>query len=363
MAEKKPVPKVEPLEKKRFSEKVYKSSDDRYKAYQKRLCTADLDDFQKRLASLPFGATGYLSPRDAVQRMYSNDQEVRKLQRRTVVNIGGLFKDPTDKEGWGAAMREALQEGTDKPLDEVCKKGVPKYIYEPNVRYKRIENPDYKRHKNYSMAGTITGIGMLATGIASGILPLAYAGAALAISSFGYRSGHWLTNRKEDLSFEKLPSSLSELEKKAQGPVQKTVNEPKDEGLNQSLKHWITDYVFKKSSGLEEKVKEPKDDALYVKRLYVVHPPMVGARGAPNVNFHYTSIDSWKNPLFSGWGMLGTGLTAVAAIGAAVPNPIHGILATAGYLGLATLSHYLGSIFGYKDTPEYRKVSGLEEKD
>jgi hypothetical protein len=368
-AEKKPVPKVEPVEKRTFKEKVYNFFDDRFgegytKRWQKYLCRADLDDLGKSDVSTPLGITGYLSPRDAVQRMYSNDPEVRKLQRKTVVTSLRAYKDndPDDEMGWGTAMRKALQDGTDKPFDEVCKKGVPKYIYEPNVRYKRIENPDYKRHKNYSIAGTITGVGMLATGLASGLLPLAYSGAALVLASFGYRSGQWVTNRKEDISFEKLPSSLSELEKNVKGPVQKAVQEYKEEGLYQSLKHWITDYMFKKSPGLEEKVKGLKDDALYVRRLYYVVPPIPPTgEGGGLIPFHYTSIDSWKHPLLSGWGMLGAGLTALCLASAAVVNANSAVTAVqsllaAGSIGLATLGHYVGYIFGYKDTPEYQKV-------
>lgn len=334
------------------------------------------DDDKKRLMRKNIGAVdkyyllgspGYILPSEAVKLMYSNDPEVRKLQRKTVITSLRAYKDndPDDEFGWGAMMRKALQDETDKPLDEVCKKGVPKYIYEPNVRYKRIENPDYKRYRNYSMAGIITGTGLLATGLASFNYALAYAGAALTLASFGYRSGHWIRTRKEDQIFEKLPSSLSELEKKVKRPVQKTVVEaPKDKGLYQSLKHWITDYMFKKSPGVEEKVKEPKDDALYVKRLYQVVPPRYirpgDVEGWRRLPFHYTNTDTFKNPLLSGWGWLGAGSTALCLAIAGLVDANSAVtaaqsLAAAGSIGLATLGHYAGYLFGGK-VAEYRKV-------
>jgi len=347
MAEKKYVSKVESGEKRTFMGKAYLDFEKagsmlfNGRRRQERMCRADISDVDKSMVS-GFGTTDYLSPRDAVQRMYSNDPEVRKLQRKNVINTleGPLFpKDPDDELGWGAMMRKALQEGTDKPLDEVCKKGVPAYIYEPNVRYKRIENPDYKRHKKYSIAGTLTGVGMLATGLASGILVLAYSGAALAIASFGYRSGQWLTNRKEDQSFEKLPLSLSELEKK--------VKKPGSPGSHSLSNH--------AGSLSDIAAKESKDDALYVRRLYRAVTPRNIYEGIGKIPFHYTSIDSWKHPTASGWGWLGVGLTALTAVGALFPGSLMSFT-QAGYLGLATLSHYLGSFFGYKDTPEYQKV-------
>jgi hypothetical protein len=368
MAEKKPVPKIEPVEKRTFKEKIYNFFDDTFgEGYRKRTqeyyCRADLSNLGKSDASFPLGITGYLSPRDAVQLMYSNDPEVRKLQRRTVVTSLRAYKDndPDDELGWGAAMRKALQEGTDKPFDEVCKKGVPKYIYEPGVRYKRRENPDYKRHGNYSMAGTLTGVGMLATGIASGILPLAYTGAALTLASFGYQSGHWLRKRKTDQSFEKLPLSLSELEKKAQKmKVQKPGN-PDSHYLSNHAGS-LSDITAKESY---------KDDALYVRRLYRAEPPtppvFIGAGELPAIfklrafPFLYSDVDMEVKHGITGWTGLGVGLTALCLASAVLVDAKSAVTAAesllaAGSIGLATLCHQAGYFLGGKDAPEYRKV-------
>jgi hypothetical protein len=305
--------------------------------------------------------TPHLPPRDAVKRMFSNDPEVRKLQRKTVVTSLRAYKDndPDDELGWGALMREPLQKGTDKPLDEVCKKGVPKYIYEPDVRYKRRGNPDYKRHGNYSMAGTLTGVGMLATGIASGILPLAYTGAALTLASFGYQSGHWLRKRKTDQSFEKLPLSLSELEKKAQKmKVQKPGN-PDSHYLSNHAGS-LSDITAKESY---------KDDALYVRRLYRAEPPsgpgFINVYGVPvklrAFPFLYSDVDMEVKHGITGWTGLGVGLTALCLASAVLVDAKSAVTAAesllaAGSIGLATLCHQAGYFLGGKDAPEYRKV-------
>jgi hypothetical protein len=294
---------------------------------------------------------GYILPSEAVKLMYSNDPEVRKLQRKTIVTSLSCYNDPGDELGYGALMRKALQEGTDKPLDEVCKKGIPKYIYEPNVRYKRAGNPGYKRHRNYSMAGILAGTGLLATGLASFNYALAYAGAALTLASFGYQSGHWIKKRKTDQSFEKLPLSLSGFEKKAQKP-----------GNPDS--HYLSNHAGSLSDITAKEAY--KDDALCVRRLYIVQPPVFTATGTHfgynRVPFHYANIDNLNKPWWSGWGLLGAGLTALCLASAAVVNANSAVTAAqsllaAGSIGLATLGHYAGYIFGDKKSkPEYQKV-------
>jgi len=343
---------------KKIRGKIYKFFDDRFgeaadEELKKEIMKEDMSFWEKLYLTL--GSPGYLLPGDAVKRMFSNDPEVRKLQRKSIMSSAPGFNDPDDELGVGAMLRKGLQDKTDKPFDEVCKKGVPKYIYEPNVRYKKVENPDYKRHRNYSMAGILTGTGLLATGLASFNYALAYAGAALTLASFGYQSGHWFKKRKTDQIFEKLPLSLSELEKKAQKP-----GNP-DSHYRSNHAGSLSDITAKESY---------KDDALYVRRLYTVQPP----RGklstpysyTPRWPFHYASIDRWKSR--TEWGLLGAALTALCLASAPLWNANSAVTAAqsllaAGSIGLATLGHYVGYIFGGKDAPEYQKVSGLEEKD
>ncbi len=341
----------EEWKKKKISEKIKDffiqwSDDGKKRLFRKHICATD--------KFYLLGSPRHLLPRDAVKLMFSDDPEVRKLQRKTTITHAPGLNDPDDEEGYGTLMRKALQDETDKPLDEVCKKGIPKYIYEPNVRYKRTENPDYKRHRNYSIAGILTGTGLLATGLASFNYALAYAGAALTLASFGYQSGHWIKKRKTDQSFEKLPLSLSELEKKAQKP-------------SNPDSHYLSNHAGSLSDIAAKEAY--KDDALYVRRLYEAYPPRVAtemASGWRRIPFHYASFTDYKAAWSSGWGALGAALTGVFASMAGLMYadssvtplfPAATMLSIAGSTALATLGHYVGYIFGNKDAkPEYQKA-------
>jgi hypothetical protein len=228
------------------------------------------------------------------------------------------------------------------------------YLYEPHTRYKRTENPDYARYKGYSLSGILAGTGLLATGLASGILPLAYTGAALTLASFGYQSGHWIKKRKPDQNFEKLPLSLSELEKKVQKP-----GNPDSHYLSNHAGS-LSDITAKESY---------KDDALYVRRQYRAEPPIprvyAGAMGIPfsvrPFPFLYSDVDMEVKHGITGWTALGVGLTALCLASAGIVNANSAVTAAesllaAGSIGLATLCHQAGYFLGGKDAPEYRKV-------
>jgi len=261
----------------------------------------------------------------AVQLRHPNDPEVRELERKHISRAYGKTYKYLDFH------RRENSKYINDPFDKPCEEGISKYIYEPYVRYKRTGNPDYKRYKGYSLAGTLTGLGMLATGFASGNYTLAYAGATLAVVSFGYHSGHWWRKERTGRRFEKVSSGLESL--------------------------------------LEKRLfKEPeKDDALYIKRAYKIE--YKATRGTGVYGAQYKALN--ETTVSSGVGAAGIALTTFLAFilacayykGGSSELVLSSLYAT-GASALATLGHYIGFIFGKKRAkPEYQKVSGLEEKD
>lgn len=250
------------------------------------------------------------------------------------------------------------------------------YLYEPYVRYKRTENPDYKRYKGYSLNGTIAGLGLLLTGFASGNLPFAYAGAALTLTSVGYLSGHSWRQWATDKMFEKVPWPEEKVQEKLKEAKEAKA---KEAGLYQSLKYWITDQVSTHTleKGLEkgpwyedrwrEQNKEPKDEGLYIRRTHYTE---------------YWRMDEglyWKYPYSLWWHVLdkptfyhrskflltGAGSLALGGIIAGCGALLG--LAPLVYIGATTplyaLGHYAGFLLGKKRAePGYQKVSGLEKK-
>ena len=254
-----------------------------------------------------------ISTSEVLQRRHPPDDfEVRALERKNVLReslIGG--KPVTKLNKWGPSPGDS--------------KGISKYLYEPYVRYKRTENPDYKRHRDYSLAGILAGAGMLVTGLASFNYTLAYAGAALTVASLGYQSGHWWRKERTDRRFEKA------------------------------------------SSGLESLCEEPKDDALYVRRTHKAEVEYAGGRDPRFERVKYHALD--EPTVSSGIGYAGITLTSILAFAALTfynkgISGVEPMLYATGASALATLGHYIGFIFGKKRAkPEYKKVSGLEEKD
>jgi hypothetical protein len=242
-----------------------------------------------------------------------NDFEVRALERKNVVRESPIL---------GGKPVTRMNRRGPSPADD--SRGLSKYLYEPYVRYKRTENPDYKRHRNYSLAGILAGTGMLVTGLASFNYTLAYAGAALAVTSFGYHSGLWWRKERTDRRFEKA------------------------------------------SSGLESLCEEPKDDALYIRRT---HKGMVEISGGRNPRFDRVAYYPLNEPTASsGIGYAGITLTSILAFlaltfynkGISGAEPM--FYAT-GASALATLGHYIGFIFGKrKAKPEYQREGDLEKK-
>jgi len=264
-----------------------------------------------------------------VQLRHPNDPEARALERKHIIyNDSGWPRKPYKylelyrNENWKYADR----------FDKPCEEGISRYIYEPYVRYKRTGNPDYARYRNYSLAGILTGGLMLVIGFASGNIPFAYAGAALAIASLGYHSGHWWSKERTDRRFEKVPG--------LEGLVEKRL------------------------------FKEPeKDDALYIRRAYKADlDPLRGRANSWAPKMVYFPLNEPTAPS-SGLGYAGVMVTSILAlIGFGLYNKgsigAEPILYAAGSTALATLGHYIGFLFGKKKAkPEYQKVSGLEEKD
>jgi hypothetical protein len=288
---------------------------------------ADENKNKKRdIWDMPHGT--YLHTAHVVQLRHPNDPEVRELERKHIIGNEGRIPGKTYK--YLDFRRRENSKYVPDAFDKPCEEGISKYIYEPYVRYKRTENPDYGRYKGYSLAGTLTGLGMLATGFASGNCTLAYAGATLAVASFGYHSGHWWRKERTDRRFEKVSSGLESL--------------------------------------LEKRLfKEPeKDDALYIKRAYKMEylGTRTGVYGA-----QYKALN--EPTVSSGVGAAGIALTTCLAFmlacayykGGSSELVLSSLYAT-GASALATLGHYIGFIFGKKRAkPEYKKVSGPEEKD
>jgi hypothetical protein len=253
-----------------------------------------------------------ISTSEVLQRRHPPDDfEVRALERKNVLReslIGG--KPVTKLNKWGPSPGDS--------------KGISKYLYEPYVRYKRTENPDYKRHRDYSLAGILAGAGMLVTGLASFNYTLAYAGAALTVASLGYQSGHWWRKERTDRRFEKA------------------------------------------SSGLESLCEEPKDDALYIRRTHKAEVEYAGGRNPRFDRVKYHALD--EPTVSSGIGYAGITLTSVLAlIGAGLYNKgisgVEPMLYASASTGLATLGHYIGFIFGKRNAkPEYQREGDLEKK-
>jgi hypothetical protein len=269
------------------------------------------EDKKKKRSWLDFLDRGISTSEVLPRRHPPDDFEVRALERKNVLReslIGG--KPVTKLNKWGPSPGDS--------------KGISKYLYEPYVRYKRTENPDYKRHRDYSIAGTLTGVGMLVTGFASGNYTLAYAGAALALTSLGYHSGHWWRKERTDKRFEKA------------------------------------------SSGLESLCEEPKDDALYIRRTHKAEVEYAGGRNPRFDRVKYHALDEPTG--YSGVGASGVALTGVLAlIGAGLNNKgisgVEPMLYASASTGLATLGHYIGFIFGKRNAkPEYQREGDLEKK-
>jgi hypothetical protein len=244
-----------------------------------------------------------------VQLRHPNDPEARALERKHIIyNDSGWPRKPYKYLDF---RRRENSKYINDPFDKPCEEGISRYIYEPHARYKRSENADYKRYRNYSLAGTLTGLGMLATGFASGNCTLAYAGAALTFASFGYHSGHWWKKESTDRRFEKVSSGLESL--------------------------------------LEKRLfKEPeKDDALYIRRAYKTEwkgsRAMYDYQMGSVTGVQYRALK--EHHVSSGVGAAGVALTSLLAF----------VLACAS--ALATLGHYAGFILGKKwAKPEYQKV-------
>jgi hypothetical protein len=295
---------------------------------------ADENKNKKRdIWDMPHGT--YLHTAHVVQLRHPNDPEVRELERKHIIGNEGRIPGKTYK--YLDFRRRENSKYVPDAFDKPCEEGISKYIYEPYVRYKRTENPDYGRYKGYSLAGTLTGLGMLATGFASGNYTLAYAGAALTLASFGYHSGHWWKKESTDRRFEKVSSGLESL--------------------------------------LEKRLfKEPeKDDALYIKRAYKTE--WKGSRATYDYQMgsvtgvQYRALN--EHHVSSGVGAAGIALTSCLAFmlacayykGGSNELVLSSLYAT-GASAIATLGHYIGFILGKKGSkPEYQKVSGLEEKD
>jgi hypothetical protein len=290
---------------------------------------ADEDKNKKRsIWDMPHGTK--LHTAHVVQLRHPNDPEVRELERKHIIGNEGRIPGKTYKYlDFGRRENSKYIDPFDKP----CEEGVSKYIYEPYARYKRAGNPDYKRYRNYSLAGTLTGLGMLATGYATGDWTLAYAGAALASASFGYHSGHWWRKERTDRRFEKASSGLESL--------------------------------------LEKRLfKEPeKDDTLYIKRAYKTEWKGTSVPTSRSVGVEYKALN--EPTVYSGVGATGIALTSFLAFmlacayykGGSNELVLSSLYAT-GASAIATLGHYIGFILGKKGSkPEYQKVSGLEEKD
>ena len=242
------------------------------------------------------------------------------------------------------------------------------YLYEPYARYKRKENPEYKRYKDYSLKGTLAGLGLLVTGFASGNLPFAYAGAALALTSVGYLSGHSLRRWAADERFEKVPWPEEGVQEKLEEA------KAKDKGMYQSLKQWITDNVLyhipipllQKQPWHEarwrEQDKEPKDEGLHIRRTHKTHE--IYGRGS----FSHLEWRALNEPKFSQHSkFLGIGIGSLALGGLISLWGAYLSFAPLVYMGATTplyaLGHYAGFIFGKKRAqPEYQKVGDLENK-
>jgi hypothetical protein len=290
---------------------------------------ADENKNKKRdIWDMPHGTK--LHTAHVVQLRHPDDPEVRELERKHIIGNEGRIPGKTYK--YLDFRRRENSKYINDPFDKPCEEGISKYIYEPYVRYKRTGNPDYKRYKGYSLAGILTGGMMLVTGFASGNIPFAYAGAALAIASLGYHSGHWWSKERTDRRFEKVPGLEALVEKR----------------------------LF----------KEPeKDDALYIRRAYKADlDPLRGRANSWAPKMVYFPLNEPTAPS-SGLGYAGVMVTSILAlIGFGLYNKgsigAEPILYAAGSTALATLGHYIGFIFGKKRAkPEYQKVSGLEEKD